>query len=99
MNTASYHISDDPWGAVVAANDDVLKEVANTMKWRPYNSMHEAYAVLAEEVDEFWDEVRKKARNRNTKDAYKELIQIAAIATAYAAQIKEEDDGRDSGTT
>lgn len=44
------------------------------------NSLHEGYAVLAEEVDEFWDEVKKKPRNRKPEDIRGELIQIAAVA-------------------
>ena len=45
-----------------------------------FNSPHEAYAVLLEEVDEFWDEVKKKPAKRNKQNMLKELSQIAAVA-------------------
>ena len=47
---------------------------------KSFNSYHEGYAVLLEEVDEVWDEIKK---NRNKRDPYKvlgELVQIAAMA-------------------
>lgn len=49
-------------------------------KNRPLNSLHEAYAVLAEEVDELWDEVRKKRSKRDRLNMLKELVQIASCA-------------------
>lgn len=45
-----------------------------------YNSAHEAYGVLAEEVDEFWDEVKKKRSKRDPAAMRAELKQIAAVA-------------------
>lgn len=46
----------------------------------PYHSSHEAYAVILEELDEYWDEVKKKGENRNREAMCKELIQIATTA-------------------
>lgn len=45
-----------------------------------YNSLHEAYAVILEEVDELWDEVRKQSSARSPEDIRKELVQIATCA-------------------
>jgi chaperonin GroEL (HSP60 family) len=45
-----------------------------------FNSLHEAYAVIAEEVDELWDITRQKQKNRSRNEIHKELIQIAAMA-------------------
>ena len=39
---------------------------------------HEGYAVILEEVEELWDEVKKK--DRNFENMKKECIQIAAMA-------------------
>jgi NTP pyrophosphatase (non-canonical NTP hydrolase) len=39
-------------------------------------SAHEAYGVLIEEVDEFFDEVKADNRERQRK----ELVQVAAVA-------------------
>ena len=46
----------------------------------PMNSVHEAYAVILEELDEFWEEVRKKKNERNPRQMCQELTQIAAMA-------------------
>ncbi len=42
-----------------------------------FNSPHEAYAVILEEVDEFWDECKKKEVDQSAMRI--ELIQIAAM--------------------
>ena len=46
-------------------------------KWPPFKSTHEAYAVIKEEFEEFWDEVKKK--NPDTENMRKELIQVCAM--------------------
>lgn len=51
----------------------------------PMHSSHEAYATIKEELDEFWDDVKKKkpieanAQDRLRRNMKKELIQIAAM--------------------
>ena len=54
----------------------------------PQHSAHEAYAVILEELDEFWEEVRLKQRNRDPKRMLKELVQIAAMAQRTAEDLK-----------
>jgi NTP pyrophosphatase (non-canonical NTP hydrolase) len=49
-------------------------------KHSPMNSSHEAAAVIMEELDEFWDEVKKKRERRSKQKMKEELIQIAAMA-------------------
>ena len=61
--------------------DAVLAEAARAETLHaPMNSAHEAYAVILEEVDELWDEVKKKQSQRNNAAMRSELIQIAAMA-------------------
>jgi hypothetical protein len=43
------------------------------------NSDHEAYAVILEELDEYWEEVRKKRCDRSDENIIKELGQTAAM--------------------
>lgn len=45
---------------------------------KPMNSAHEAYAVIQEELDEAWDEIKKKTIDRQA--LREELIQVAAMA-------------------
>lgn len=44
------------------------------------NSAHEAYGIILEELDEFWEEVRKKPENRYPPKMKRELVQVAAMA-------------------
>lgn len=45
-----------------------------------FASLHEAYAVILEELDEVWDIARQKRMDRDRAELYKELVQIAAMA-------------------
>ena len=61
--------------------DDVANEVSSAVKNHGYyNSAHEAYGVMCEEVREFFDEVCKKRSLRDLKNMRKELVQVAAVA-------------------
>ena len=53
-----------------------------------FRSMHEIFGVLYEEVDEFFDEVRKKPEARNPQDTLDELVQIAAVAEIAAEDLE-----------
>ena len=68
--------------------EEVFVEVSRGMKVHGdyYNSAHEAYAVLKEEVDELWDEVKKKSHNRDMSMMRREAVQIAAVAIRIAFQ-------------
>lgn len=68
-----------------------IKEEAETAqnKYGHFNSTHEAYGVLKEEVEEFWQVVKEKNKKGNdtTTEALSkkrkmihELTQVAAIA-------------------
>jgi NTP pyrophosphatase (non-canonical NTP hydrolase) len=61
---------------------DVYNEIARAQAKHPteMRSLHEAYAILLEEVDEFWDEVKKQTGERDSAKLRSELIQIAAMA-------------------
>ena len=61
--------------------EDVSKELADAREFHPpILCIHEGYAVLLEEVEEFWAEVKKKTKQRDPKKMYKELVQVAAMA-------------------
>lgn len=53
-----------------------------------FHSLHEAYGVILEEVDEFWDEVKKRRGERNLENLKKELIQIAAMCQKLTVDIE-----------
>lgn len=64
----------------------VAKEIAKARAQHgPVRGLHEGFAVLLEEVDEFWDEVKKKTPDK--KNTFLELIQIAAMAQKIAEDV------------
>ena len=50
-------------------------------KFPAFHSPHEGYAVILEELDELWDEV--KANKGRRPAAIKEATQVAAMALRY----------------
>lgn len=55
-----------------------------------FANAHTAYAVILEELDEFWDLVR--AQKHDPSRMIQELVQIAASAQKFASQLQEELD-------
>jgi hypothetical protein len=52
----------------------------SAMHGEKFASLHEAWAVMLEELDEVWEIVRQKKRDRDPAEIRKELIQLAAMA-------------------
>jgi hypothetical protein len=46
-------------------------------KFRPFNSPHEGYAVISEELDELWDDVKANI------EGGKEAVQVGAMAVRF----------------
>jgi NTP pyrophosphatase (non-canonical NTP hydrolase) len=53
----------------------------------PVRSVHEGYAVILEELDEVWEEVKKKTSERNFTNLLKELVQVSAMAQKMAEDV------------
>lgn len=53
-------------------------------KFAPFNSSHEGYAVLAEELDELWDDVKAN----NIEHSIEEAVQVGAMALRYIADMR-----------
>lgn len=74
---------------------DVHVELAKAMtNWPPFNSAHEGYAVLAEEMDELWAHVKTNQRRRDLSAMRKEAVQVAAMAMRFALEVCNEEVGR-----
>lgn len=74
----------------------VLTEVGEELgralrKHEKVNSAHEGYAVILEELDELWDEVKVRANKRRTKKMRKEAIQVAAMAIRFVLDVTNGD--------
>lgn len=81
--------------ALAAAFTEVQNEVKKAMEnWPPFNSAHEGYGVLLEEVDELKAHVWFKQKGRDLASMRKEAIQVAAMAIRFAIEICNEERGR-----
>lgn len=60
--------------------EQVAKEIERaTKKYGPFNSPHEGYGIILEELDEMWDEIKANDIER----AREEAIQVAAMAIRF----------------
>lgn len=57
-----------------------LELYAAKRNYPPVASVHEGYAIILEELDEFWEICKLKPANRGTEAMRRELIQVAAMA-------------------
>ena len=50
---------------------------------KQFNSPHEGYAVILEELEELWAEVKKRKELRSREVMRKEAVQVAAMAVRF----------------
>ena len=53
-------------------------------KFNKFSTFHEGYAIIKEELDELWDEIKGKQRKREMRD---EAIQVATMAMRFAIDL------------
>ena len=89
--------------AILGDGEDPLTEAAilalaearqSAQKWPAYNSAHEGFGVLLEEVDELKAHVWTRQPKRDLAAMRAEAQQIAAVALRFAAEVCNEDVGR-----
>ena len=72
---------DDIEAEIPEALRDVGKELERALRLHgEFRSVHEGYAILLEEVDELWDEIRKKKSERDNQKMNQEALQVSAMA-------------------
>lgn len=66
---------------------EVWEELLRASKtYKPFNTVHEGYAIIKEELDELWDEIkithynRRDGNDESNREIRKEAIQVAAMA-------------------
>ena len=68
---------------------EIKIEVANAKTVYPDNfvNQHEAYAVILEEVDELWDEIKKNQKKYDLTAQRKEAKQAAAMLVRLMVEL------------
>ncbi|GMA49346.1 hypothetical protein GCM10025857_07030 [Alicyclobacillus contaminans] len=64
--------------------EDIVSEYRRASeKFPPFNSAHEGYAVLLEEVDELWDSIKAN----DAAGTREEAVQVAAMALRFLIDV------------
>lgn len=67
------------WNQIQEIGDRCMLELLDSYdKFPDFNSHHEGYAIIKEEVDELWDAIKLKPRP--VEDVKEEAIQVSAMA-------------------
>jgi hypothetical protein len=64
--------------------DELMRAEA---KFPAFHSAHEGYAILLEEADELWEEIKKSPINRRPTEMRKEAVQVAAMALRFIRDV------------
>lgn len=62
-------------------------QIAKSMFKEDFVNQHEGYAVILEELDELWDEVKKNQKVYDLEAQRKEAIQCAAMCIRFIAEL------------
>ena len=77
--------------------NEISTEVSRARILYPkFNSLHEGYAVILEELDELWDLIKASKEIRADDKMRLECIQVAAMAVRFVEDLferKRETDG------
>ena len=71
--------------AIKAINDEFNSAVQKFPE--PFKSSHEAYAVLLEEVEELWHEIKNNKHPGSNVRQRDEAIQVGAMALKFLVQL------------
>lgn len=77
-------------------NDELLNKILDlvraefreaTSRFGPYASSHEGYAVILEELDELWDEIKDNKNPGTLLRQTQEAIQVATTAIRFVYDV------------
>jgi len=83
-------------GTTSSTNELILKQVGEELdqaesKFGPFNSGHEGFAVILEELDELWHEIKNNKDAGSVRRQRKEAIQVAAMACRFVKMLDDEE--------
>lgn len=90
----SDYIIPDPGPIRSLAFECTAEVMMAKQKFPKFNSAHEGFAVLLEEVDELKAHVWTNQKRRDIKQMRKEAIQVAAMAMRFILDVCNKTDGR-----
>ena len=68
--------------------EEIIQEcVRASGRYPPFNSAHEGYAIILEELEELKTEIFKKQSSHDMKRMRKEAIQVGAMALRFVNDI------------
>jgi hypothetical protein len=82
------------WNINETAAEAAAEAGTASENWPPFNSAHEGFGVLLEEVDELKAHVWTNQKRRDLVAMRKEAIQVAAMAIRFAHDICDKGRGR-----
>lgn len=66
---------------------EVFQEIGRAReKFGPFQSRHEAYAVILEDMDELWDLIKIPKEHASSASMAAEAIQVAAMAACFVVE-------------
>ena len=77
----SRKILEEKLSNILEESKDYIAYIATT--YNNFNSPHEGYAIILDELDELWSEIKKDPSNRNTIEMSHECKRIIAAATCF----------------
>lgn len=79
-----------PWQEIA---EEVLGELQLARsKYPAMNSAHEGYATILEELDELWDEVKRRPDRVSKRKMRREAIQVAAMAIRFILDVTDKEE-------
>lgn len=60
------------------------EQIKATLKFKPFNSKHEGYAIIKEEFDELWEAIRTDADWDHVEE---EAIQVGAMILRFLEEV------------
>ena len=74
----------------LALGEEAASELVRaSLKHGPMHGAHEGYAVILEELDELWDEVKRQKPDKGAMR--KEAVQVAAMALRFIRDVCDAD--------
>jgi len=70
--------------------DKIVDEMQRASEKHPkFNSRHEGYAVIKEELDELWDAIKRNDYHANVEN---EAVQVGAMALRFLIDVCEKEE-------